>query len=411
MKSILITVLLLLSIQSFAQKGYEKGFIILKNGLKQTGMVKTVEGFKASKSCNFILAGEKNEINYFPSEINGYRYDEGTTYESLTHEGKTVFMQVLVIGKANLYKYDEKFFAKKEGIDMFQLIKKDTTVYLKNHQGGALVHLKEYKPYLEELQYYVFADCPTIDTQIKSTKHSEESLTTLFTAYNCFFDPIAPKSKKSWSKLEFGFIGGVNSSKMRFNFPYQSDFMSVAYKRSNNLSFGLNFKYSSPRISRLASFSIQPTFNQNNYKGTSSTVKDSFGNYTVYDYEIRFSALKVPFLYQRKFNPNPNSGFYSIGFTVNQSLSNNPKKVETIYKNNKIAKVNVLLDGNYFNHTQFGFVANIGKSFGKFSPEIRYENQITSNSPRYSLNNLSYASFLSSNWAILINYAVGSSEK
>jgi hypothetical protein len=94
-----------------AQNDFREGFII--NLLQDTirGLVDFRSNAQNYKTCRFKLG--QDVVEYTPSEIEGFGYDQDKVFTSTVSEG--TFVEVLVDGELSLYRSKSHFLLKRPG--------------------------------------------------------------------------------------------------------------------------------------------------------------------------------------------------------------------------------------------------------------------------------------------------------
>lgn len=225
------------SISAFSQAGFRPGFIINNEGDTIKGKVAYVDETILLRTCQFIEEGALMATNYSPGEILGYGFTgdkffvsrEVTVFtpahvrrslsgdrqipESTVQE--RVFLELIVQGAANLYKYNPiVFFAGKNG-EFFQLFSEERVV----SQGSkATTYAQDIKRYVGVLQV-IMGDCPELGEDINRVVLRELSLTDLFLDYSQCRGVPAKTFKEIRQKTQYAFMlkGGVRASWFSFN--------------------------------------------------------------------------------------------------------------------------------------------------------------------------------------------------
>src|SRR5882672_2033434 len=109
--------LLLLSLVSSAlySQDFRKGFIITPQNDTVRGYISYREGLRAHKVCNFKASLKQDVVKYEPTQLKGYGFENNAYFASRLAEVRDsvyeqAFLEVLVKGKATLYKYDYFYF-------------------------------------------------------------------------------------------------------------------------------------------------------------------------------------------------------------------------------------------------------------------------------------------------------------
>ena len=238
MKKLSLFIGLLFSVLLFAQDNFKKGYYIDNQGLKKEGYLRSSDfrTYNEDSFRNFNFKKDLNEttekidkmnVTEFGSESDikvqktRVRMDDGSLFKNYNNEKefsvveRTVFLNVLVEGNANLYSYDGgngiKYFYKandKEEIAKQLLYKK----YYKFAQN-----LDENNAFRQQLYYSIKCENQTFADFLNVT-YDEKELIALFTNYNkCTNAPFVvynDKEKKS-TTVNFTALLGYNVGNFR----------------------------------------------------------------------------------------------------------------------------------------------------------------------------------------------------
>lgn len=224
----------------FSQHGFTPGFIISQGQDTLYGKVAYLDQALMRAGCQFIIEGETNPVTYSPKELYGYGFIGGRFFvskevklittmsfrrtvagaeESMdTIAVEKVFLELLVEGAANLYKYGQVvFFAEKDG-ELIQLYSesKETNVRGQSREGDVMS--REVRKYIGVLQYFM-SDCPELGSRINRQVFKEISLAELFIDYSHCRGVTAKTFKEFRTKTEYTFLikGGARVSRFYFN--------------------------------------------------------------------------------------------------------------------------------------------------------------------------------------------------
>lgn len=162
-----LIVLLLLSQFILAQKDYRNGYVINISGDTLVGQIDYRGDVFMSTHCNF--KGNNNVIiNFTPSEISGYRFENGRFYITKKVKEEPLFLEYLVNGKINIY-YSrdgngEHYYIDKEGEDLIEIPFEEKEKYINNKK-----YLSESTKHVGVLNYY-FEGIPKMQSQINALK-------------------------------------------------------------------------------------------------------------------------------------------------------------------------------------------------------------------------------------------------
>ena len=161
---IVVLTILLITHQTLQAQQFHEGYIITQKPDTIHGLIKDSGGSKAAKACLFKASeGEKSQT-FLPGEIKGYRLNNGKYYISREVNGRVVFLEYLVSGKARLYYLSDRegqhYFIETDKSGLVELsaapriIETDTGTYqLPDLYRGKLVYaLGDYKPIAERVR-------------------------------------------------------------------------------------------------------------------------------------------------------------------------------------------------------------------------------------------------------------------
>lgn len=376
MKKIIgLTTMLLLVQYAYSQSDYREAYIITNEGDTLNGFVDYREGGKNFKTCTFKKSKEDQTINYNPGEIKGYRFVNDKYFESREIEidpnnVKNVFLEVLIKGKASLYKHTNKYFASK-----------DTLFYpLNNEQKEIIVEGRIVEKYTNEhigILSYLLSDCVGVRNRIEGVRISEKNLTRLIEKYNnCTGEPtITFKAKKPWLSASIGVRTGAVVSTIEFSSPIQgAEYLTSSWDKNYTLTAGADFELNSPRLNERIAFYAGVYYLSNNYISF-NTQEQSF-SIDRNDVAINLKHLKVPFgirytLPDRNFTP-----YFNLGASTTLHMKATSEWIKETERNNVIETFeNEALE---INKHQVGYWGGIGvkKSINaRFTGnlEVRYE--------------------------------------
>lgn len=164
---------------AMGQAGFQEGLLL-------TDRLDTVKGFvrfsgkeNAPKPCHFKSDrdGELKEV--FPGTVHGFCTADGSYYYSrMIGNTADVFLEVLVKGYMNLFKFGDIYFVEKGDSVFFELSDQmEVTVGDGQRQP---VRTRNFSRMLGLL----VSDCPSVAPQLKKLKLRDKPLVRLVTAYN-----------------------------------------------------------------------------------------------------------------------------------------------------------------------------------------------------------------------------------
>ncbi|PKP32358.1 MAG: hypothetical protein CVT99_04860 [Bacteroidetes bacterium HGW-Bacteroidetes-16] len=260
-KIILSLLFLILSIQLIAGDRDREGYVITLKHDTLHGFLLYRTNMYASKSCKFKEKTDGAYSEFFPGEIEGYRFLNGKYFVSkeLVQDSTTtkpVFMEYLVNGIADLYYYvdnnGEHYYIEKEGFDLIQLSEKKAA-----YDGSERFVPSKYKGKL----VCIMDDCPEIKSKINRSTLSHQSLIKLTKDYHqlvCLTDSCIIYEKTDLKvKLSWHVLTGVGWNNYIFGSELQTN-----YANSYHLGIGLvlkNLILSNERIQLYVDFLLAKT--------------------------------------------------------------------------------------------------------------------------------------------------------
>lgn len=147
----------------YAQVNYKPGYIIQANRDTIWGEIAYRGDVMMSQECRFR---EKSgaEARYSPSEIAGYRFDDGKYFVSRRFNGEDIFLEFLIKGKVSIFyfrdNYTDRYLIEKEGDSLVELPYEETLKYDRDKQ-----YLQKSTKHIRLLQFYM-SDAPGLQSRI-----------------------------------------------------------------------------------------------------------------------------------------------------------------------------------------------------------------------------------------------------
>ena len=372
MKKLLLLLLLFITVNSFAQINYEKGYFINNNGIKKECLIRNL-----AWKDNPVEFEYKNTDNEEPKKANiaevaefsvgnGYKFrrfttnidKSGVSIDNLSNKKapewkeETIFLKTLVEGEITLYLFEENnlvryLFSSTPYKTAEQLVFKE---YLTDDS-----HINENNYFRQQL--YTVLKSPKLKTaDFESLQYERRDLVKLFLIYNNSEGKqfIDFQNKQNKSSLNIKIIAGINIATI--NFSTSDDIPSPRDSESKKTAFRIGFEAEL----------ILP-FNQNkwslfldpNYQAANSDGKA--GNWAV---NVDFKAIELPIgVRHYMFLNNKSRIFIDTGCTFGFSLNSNVT-YKTTYNEHPMEI------GNSSN-----FFAGAGFSSGRYSIEARYNSK------------------------------------
>lgn len=373
--------------KSFAQKdNFYNGYIITNNGdslhceIKDEDWISTPAEFKyrfaGSQNIQIALLDSTREINAFGQfkyirytgniDVSSGRMNELSTKRDPEFERKTVFLETLVEGKANLYFYSNsryrRFFYKLDNGEITQL------TYKKYESAQNVVSTNEdYKfQLLKELNCKFY----TID-KYKYVEYRIRSLSNYFKEYNSCFGVTATSSVRNERKGIINIYGraGIGSSNFRFNHRIDP-LLKGSHGTQPYFSIGFGAEILIPKTDGVLYFLIEPSF-QNHVSSGGKVEPNNFKT------TLEYRSMEVPIGLKLNFKINEKVSSYIKGlYSGNISMS---RSKITFSPQGYIMRVGP--DANL----EFGGGITLNK---KYSAEFRFSTNrpILNNYPWYNSN-------------------------
>jgi hypothetical protein len=297
---------------SFAYaQDFRPGFIIKSNGDSLAGLVDNRSNKMNSRTCYFKPSRKSQKIKYLPNELKGYglidyKYYEAKNIPITKNQREYVFVEVLLKGKASLYRYGEIFYMEKDSL--FILPKESIKEVVINDTR----YFKRDRMYANILNY-LLKDC---NLNADKIKYEQRSLVNLFQNYNrCTGAPgFVYKTQKRWTKIDTRVFTGIDQASIRLN-----GFDDYTFRKSVSVPFGVGFDFSSPRLSDKSSFVLEAWYSKTLFQGYSEVV-DEFTTIRN-DLILNTTFLKVPCGFRYNFSHDSFTPYIKAGFVLSFPLN------------------------------------------------------------------------------------------
>ncbi len=352
MKKIYASIFLIISVYSFAQNKFEKGYYLDGSGARVDCFIKNYDWKYNPTSIEVKKTMEENsnEVSisnmkefaidgiskYIKQTINidnskgdpSYSYSKEPSFVSLT-----VLLRVLVEGKNSLYFYEndqfpERYFFKTENQEITQLIFKKYFETGENENGTDLYVNDTYKK-----QLFATVKCENSNSKIDRLEYKNDALIDYFNLVNLCLGDTSSKEISKRSKTEFNYkiIGGLNYSHV--NLKASNGVNGVPFDNSSNtekkILFGVGFEIEAvlPFNNKNWSIFLQPTY-YTNYSGSGTMTSTYYinPNYTTgytndnYTATVKYQYFQVPIGLKRNVYINKTAKLYlDASFNVNIS--------------------------------------------------------------------------------------------
>ncbi len=307
--NLLAYLLFFLSVQTYAQITFEKGYFIDNNDKKTTCLIKNVEWSNNPSEIQYKLDEQDQPVNISIQQIKAFGIDNQSKYERFTvdidkssqairemgydknpqFKKETLLLKVLIEGKASLYGYNSssttRFFFKTDSLPINQLIYKSYKT--------AEEQIAQNKQYKQQLWMALKCDNITIN-DLEKVDYREKSLLKFFTRYNqCNnSESVTFNSDVKKDLFNLNIRPGITSSSLSIT---NSEMSTPDYNRDfdNKIGFrlGLEAEIILPFNKNKWALIIEPTYFS--YKAEKSRA-DSRTNEELKG-SIEYSAIELPF--------------------------------------------------------------------------------------------------------------------
>jgi hypothetical protein len=124
-KRIPVLICFLFPLITVAQTNYRPGYVILSLNDTLVGKIDYRGDLFMGEICRFKKSDNIEEIIYRPTDILGYRFDEGRFFISRELNGKKVFLEYLLKGKVSIYYYrdskEDHYYIEKDGVGLSEI--------------------------------------------------------------------------------------------------------------------------------------------------------------------------------------------------------------------------------------------------------------------------------------------------
>jgi len=269
----LIIILFFLSLKINGQTDYRPGYYISLENDTVYGLIDYRGDFRNSRLCEFKKDENSEPKQFNPGDITSYRFIDGKYYVSKHVKAKnidrTVFLEYLVKGKANLYYCRDieygQYLIQKEGDSLRILSNKPDTLNIEN-RGVRIVESYKYKGILKAY----LNDCMEILPQIDNVSLDKKSLISVAKKYH---DYICEGEKcivyeKTVPVVTARFAPFLGLSVSEFGFDNFEFYENLNFDKSFGPVIGVLFDFSAPKLSEKLSLQINLSTKKNHYYGT-----------------------------------------------------------------------------------------------------------------------------------------------
>lgn len=276
MKKKLLFLIMILSIQSYSQVGFQKGYYINNNDQKIECEIRNLDWKTNPLEFQFRYSADTEQNNItidLVKEFGIYNYSKYirrtikidiysgnlSTNGIILKNEKDLFLKVLVEGKANLYQYEDKdvllFFYTKEDVNNVQQLLYKNFNY--NASGNTMVDNNRFKQ-----QLFNEFKCDKINEKdLEEINYEKNDLVNFFTKYNQCNNPkliIAKKPKKDLFNLTLR--PRINNSSLSVYNLIQESLTDVDFGSKIGFGFGIETEFILPVNNNKWSILVEPTY-------------------------------------------------------------------------------------------------------------------------------------------------------
>ena len=328
---------LFLVLPVFSQSGFIPGFVITHEKDTLYGRVAYVDQAMLREGCQFIREGEATPVTWSPDELYGFGFTgdkffvsrEVTVFtpahvrrspagdrrvpESTIEE--KVFLELLVEGAANLYKYSQTVFFAEKNNEFFQLYAEEREVDGEEVSQAGKTFTLELKRYVGVL-HIIMNDCPGVGESINAVTLNEEQLVRLFMDYSrCReVEPRFFKEDRSRITLSYTLKGGMQGAGFFFQHSrrYAQVFNSGTFGIQASPSIFALVSISNQKIAENVSLDVGLSWARYNISGFDSYEEGIYDqNHTV---EMEYQEIGIPLGVNYSFIRKTVSPYLGVGF-------------------------------------------------------------------------------------------------
>jgi hypothetical protein len=405
----LISMGLFLPFSSNAQKYSDPAKIVTLSGDTVTGLFDYREWKMNPTVVKFKKEGDAKIEEFGPDELNAFLfYDEAFVCRTVTitksprksyelsleteypSQTKTVFLRVLVAGKASLYQYIDANNKDHYYIETFEKPLLELIYFKYQKEEYFEMVVKENKKYIGQLTVYLDG-CPEIREQINKTAYKDKDLRQLVVAYNkCKNETGFYVYKAPATNFKIGIFAGISVSGLNFastaSYKYIDD---VDFELSIRPTMGLSFLFA-PRHSK-SNWTMYMDVHVKSQRYTHQFVERISDTYNIYrtltlkSSSLNFTLMGRYSLKGKRFSPYIGAGlklginpFFSSGVDIRSD------------ENGKVTKYDENIFSNY-SVMDLGFAAAAGVTYKqKLFLDLRFDYGLTTPYPTSARNNSLY---------------------
>lgn len=379
-----LSILLVSIIPGYAQQNFKPGFVL-------TASQDTLHGLIAYKQrsedqrCLYKAQEHAATVTYAPTDIVGYGLSSGEYFKSHSISSGAdgsmlVFLQVLIDGRASLYRYQKNFYITKNDSILYPL---KIITHTTEVNGNKIS--KPVKQYINTLRL-LLSDCAALEDTYEQVTLTPKSLIHFVETYNQCLQSTYTKylSNRKWTEVRLGVIAGSNISKLKItSSDDQEKYLFGTYEMSSAFMGGFSLDLVFPHINEQFSLHADLLYTQANYH-YHHEFTNNLSQQETDDVTIKMKMFKIPLGFQYTFSERKFTPFINAGVSITRQISPEShwtQSIETLSSTQQNEDDAIAFNRN----NQFGWWAGVGlqrsvsKKYAAYF-SIRYEgtNGITS---------------------------------
>lgn len=358
-KTILLFLFCYISIASYAQTTYEKGYYIDNFNQKNDCLIKNIDWLNNPHNFDYKLTehgetktadiqsvkefGIYNDSKYIRAKVDIDRSSNDLNFldsdKNPLFKEETVFLKELIQGEANLYSFEDKrskrlFYSTKDS-NIEQLIYKRYKV-----TENSIATNSHYKQ-----QLWNSLKCENIpQKRFNNLKYSTRAILKIFVEYNTCknSDFINYETKQKTDFFNLNIRPRLNNSSLSIE-NSSADYMSSNFGNEIGFGLGLEAEFILPFNKNKWSVLVEPTYQY--FKSTNTTVVPNIASENMTT-EVNYKSIEIPIGLRHFFFLNSESTFFvNASFVLDFDL-NSTIELERTYNSN-ISPLDIGFANNY----------------------------------------------------------------
>lgn len=179
MKYALLVIAVMLVNVTFGQGGYQPGFLLTSSLDTVPGLIRFSSKASVPTPCLYRVDKKSQAKEVFPGTVHGFCTNNGAYYFTRSiGRSDDVFLEVLVKGYLNLFKFGDMFFIEKADSAFFELSDELEILFVEGQ------HREQKSHNYSRMLSLVTADCPEVSKQANTVPLKEKQLVRLVASYN-----------------------------------------------------------------------------------------------------------------------------------------------------------------------------------------------------------------------------------